>query len=78
MYWKESLFLHTTEIMILKQERSLKISFQMTCTFKLKRKYSEMAKNLKLIPKNYHVKAFERNAHRKLSKDSDKLNDPEV
>ena len=37
---------YSTEIMILKQERSLKISFQMTCTFKLKRKYSEMAKEI--------------------------------
>ena len=78
MYWKESLFLHTTEIMILKQERSLKISFQMTCTFKLKKNTLKWPKKLKLIPKNYHVKAFERNAHRKLSKDSDTLNDPEV
>ena len=35
-------------------------------------------KKLKLIPKNYHSKAFEGNACRKLLKISEKLNDPEV
>ena len=63
MYWKESLFLHTTEIMILKQERSLKISFQMTCTFKLKRKYSEMAKEIKVYSKKTIMSKLLREMH---------------